>query len=79
LGLRLLAHHNFDLNDQREYKLCDSFVLATSIAAVFNAFPILRPLLAPFEFEATARTNFWQKAILNLCDARHCAIVGESR
>ena len=36
----------------------------TAFRTVLNSLPITGPLLAPFEFAATMRTDFWREAVL---------------
>ena len=64
--------------DQRGYRGSASFILAAPIAAVLHFAPVFGPLLAPFEFKATALAALRRKPIFDLGYARHRTIVGES-
>ena len=41
------------------------FSCLTAFRTILNALPITGPLLAPFEFAATMRTDFWRKTVLS--------------
>ena len=52
--------------------LSDSDNLAPAlIRAILDVFPVLGPLLAPFESPATAHTNLWFEAVFSLWGLTH--------